>query len=127
SLILIGIKENGVGISDKIASYLKESFKGQIEVLWLSLDKNKPEKISLSRQMDFNGQCILLIDDVANSGRTMLYALKPLLDYLPKQIETLVLVERTHKLFPIDVNYVGISVSTGSSENIKVRVKDGLI
>jgi pyrimidine operon attenuation protein/uracil phosphoribosyltransferase len=65
------------------------------------------------------------VDDVANSGRTMLYALKPLLEYLPQQIETLVLVERTYKKFPIAVDYVGLSVSTTAQENIVVKVENG--
>ena len=52
----------------------------------------------------------------------MLYALKPLLEYLPKKIQTLALVERTHKTFPIDVDYVGLSVSTTTDEHISVEV-----
>jgi len=55
----------------------------------------------------------------------MLYALKPLIEQLPAQIETLVLVERTHKKFPIDVNYVGLSIATTNQENIVVDVQDG--
>ena len=66
-----------------------------------------------------------MIDDVANSGRTMLYALKPLLDQHPASIQTLALVERTHKLFPVSVDYVGHSVSTAKDEMIVVEVKDG--
>jgi pyrimidine operon attenuation protein/uracil phosphoribosyltransferase len=55
----------------------------------------------------------------------MLYALKPLLQQLPQQIQTLVLVERTHKQFPIGVDYVGLSLSTTLQENIVVEVKEG--
>ena len=62
---------------------------------------------------------------MANSGRTMLYALKPLLDKHPAMVQTMALVERTHKLFPIAVDYVGHSVSTTSNENIVVRVEEG--
>jgi pyrimidine operon attenuation protein/uracil phosphoribosyltransferase len=55
----------------------------------------------------------------------MLYALKPLLLQLPRKIQTLALVERTHKTFPVDVDYVGFSVSTTADENIKVEVEEG--
>ena len=75
--------------------------------------------------MDFNDKAIILIDDVANSGRTMLYALKPLLQQLPQKIQTLALVERTHKSFPVDVDYVGLSVSTTADEHIVVEVENG--
>jgi len=127
SLLLIGIKENGIFIAYKIAEYLKEVFKGEIKVIDLWLDKKDPAEIKLSEQIDFNNKSILLIDDVANSGRTMLYALKPLLQHKPKQVQTLALVERTHKKFPIAVDYVGLSISTTQDENIVVEVKDGEI
>ena len=125
SLLLIGIKSNGIFIAKKIAEFLKESFMGNIELLEMSINKKNPIEISLDKKVDFNGKSIILIDDVANSGRVMLYALKPLIEQLPAQIETLVLVERTHKKFPIDVNYVGLSIATAKNENIVVDVKDG--
>lgn len=121
-LILIGIKNNGFIIAEKIAAYLKPIYTGTISVLALDINKRNPDIIKIEPAMDFNGQTIIVIDDVANSGRTFLYALKPLLQCLPKQIETLALVERTYKLFPIAINYVGISVSTQPHENIAVLV-----
>lgn len=127
SLIIIGIKENGIFIAYKIASYLKEVFNGKITVIDLAMDKKDPGEIRLSEQVDFNNKTILLIDDVANSGRTMLYALKPLLIQKPLQVQTLALVERTHKKFPIAVDYVGLSISTTMDENIVVEVESGEI
>ncbi|MCP9749758.1 phosphoribosyltransferase family protein [Ferruginibacter sp. HRS2-29] len=124
-IILIGIKENGIFIAQKIEAYLLEVFPGFVRVISLEIDKKNPGEIKLSEETDFNNKTILLIDDVANSGRTMLYALKPLLQQHPRQIQTLALVERTHKQFPIDVNYVGLSVSTTLQENIVVDVEGG--
>jgi pyrimidine operon attenuation protein / uracil phosphoribosyltransferase len=124
-LILIGIKSSGSVIAEKIGQYLKEVFSGEVLILELSMDKKNPLTISLESDMDLNNKTIVLIDDVANSGRTMLYALKPLLDQLPKKIQTLALVERTHKSFPVDVDYVGFSISTTLDEHILVEVNDG--
>jgi pyrimidine operon attenuation protein/uracil phosphoribosyltransferase len=124
-LILIGIKANGTVIAAKIGQYLKEVFNGNVVTLELSMDKKNPVNISLNSTMNFTGKTIVLIDDVANSGRTMLYALKPLLEQLPKKIQTLALVERTHKSFPVDVDYVGFSISTTLDEHILVEVADG--
>lgn len=64
------------------------------------------------------------MDDVANTGRTILYAMKPLLSYSPKKIRNAVLVERKHKLFPISPDYVGLSLSTTMHEHIKVVLSD---
>lgn len=124
-LVLIGIKKNGMVIAEKIRQYLKDVFKGEVIVIELSLDKKKPSAITLSSDMNFNDKTVLLIDDVANSGRTMLYALKPLLEQLPKKIQTLALVERTHKTFPVEVDYIGLSVSTTTDEHIYVEVANG--
>lgn len=122
-LVLLGIKENGTVIARKISYYLQGVFKGEIIVAALTLDKKMPGTIIVEPAIDFNGKVILLIDDVANSGKTMLYALKPLLETYPKKIQTLALLERTHKSFPVDVDYVGLSISTTLDEHIFVEVE----
>ncbi len=121
-LVLVGIKENGSIIANKVSNFLKDVFKGEVIVVTLSLDKKHPAAITIQPYTDFNDTVILLIDDVANSGKTMLYALKPLLESYPKKIQTLALLERTHKSFPIDVDYVGLSISTTLDEHIFVEV-----
>lgn len=123
-LILIGILDNGLVIARKIQEYLRDVFKGEVIVIELSLNKKQPADILISPQVDFNGKVIILVDDVANSGSTMLYALKPLLDNHPKKIQTLALVERTYKSFPVKVDYIGLSISTTPNEYIFVEVAD---
>jgi pyrimidine operon attenuation protein / uracil phosphoribosyltransferase len=124
-LVLIGIRENGIIIADKLAAALQSVFTGRVKVLSLSLDKKQPGDIVLSPETNVDQAHLLLIDDVANSGRTMLYALKPLLKFYPTRIQTLALVERTHKNFPINIDYVGLSVSTTPDQHIYVEVADG--
>ncbi len=126
-MVLIGIKDHGTVIAKKICQFLKENFKGEVTVMELGIDKKHPAAISLSNEINFNDKVIVLIDDVANSGRTMLYALKPLLLQYPKKIQTLALVERTHKTFPVSVDYVGYSVSTTLNEHIYVEERNGEI
>ena len=65
-------------------------------------------------------KCVIIVDDVANTGRTIFYAIKPLLNIVPKKVEAAVLVDRKHKSFPILVDYVGLSLATTLKENIKV-------
>jgi len=126
SVLLVGIKENGVHIARQLGNHLTAA--GIVPTfIELSINKKSPGEIRLSAQPDRLVQPIILVDDVANSGRTMLYALKPLLDLMPTKIETLALVERTHKKFPITVDYVGMSVATTSEQNIVVEVDDGKV
>jgi len=122
-LILIGIKDNGLVIAKKIAYFLSNIFPGEVQVIELTIDKKNPVNVSINTELDFNGKSILLIDDVANSGRTMLYAIKPLLNSFPKMIQTLALLERTYKSFPIELDYVGVSISTTFDEHIFVEVQ----
>ncbi|HKC35220.1 MAG TPA: phosphoribosyltransferase family protein, partial [Chitinophagaceae bacterium] len=78
--------------------------------------------VSLSKSFDFSGKVIIVIDDVSNSGKTLLYALKPFITFHPKKIQTLVLVERTHTSFPVRPDYVGLSIATTLQEHIYVEV-----
>ena len=122
-LVLIGIKESGLIVARTIAAYLKEVFTGAVIVAALTMDKKNPTTITIEPSIDFNGKIVLLIDDVANTGKAMLYALKPFLETYPKKIQTLALVERTHKSFPVVVDYVGLSISTTLDEHIYVEVE----
>lgn len=124
-IILLGIKDNGTVIAKKIATQLATVFNGSITVLDLLIDKKHPGTITITPETDFTNKTVILVDDVANSGRTMLYALKPLLNQYPKKIQTLALVERTHKTFPVAVDYIGLSVSTTPDEHIFVDVENG--
>lgn len=126
-LVLIGIKDNGLMIAEKIKKLLDKVLQSSIEVISCSLNKKLPNDIELSKSIDFNNVNVIVVDDVSNSGRTMLYALKPLLQSHPKRIQTLVLVERMHKTFPIKPDYVGLSVATTLQEHIKVEVAGGEI
>ncbi len=123
-LILAGIKESGLIIAYKIKECLQDIFNGEIIVLEINLDKKDPKKIVITEGYNFNDKVIIITDDVSNTGKTLLYAVKPFLDFYPKKIQTLVLVERSHKEFPVSPDYVGLSVSTGLDEKIIVETKD---
>lgn len=127
TLILIGIEKSGYNIATKLKSYIGRYCSSPIELLSLSMNKKKPAAITLSSNIDFDDKNIILIDDVINSGKTFLYALKPLLDFHPRRIQTLAMIERMHKLFPIKPDYVGLSVATTATDNIEVIIEDGEI
>lgn len=122
-LILAGIWDRGVIMAQKIATILQKIAPFRIRLIELHLDKQHPLEVKLSEEMDFNGKVIVLIDDVANSGRTMLYALKPFLQYLPRKIQTAVLVDRRHKSFPLSVDFVGYSLATTLQDMVMVDVE----
>ncbi|MBV8253476.1 MAG: phosphoribosyltransferase [Chitinophaga sp.] len=122
-IILAGIWERGLNIARKIADILQQISPLKPRIIELRLDKQQPSEVTVSEQVDFNGKVVVVIDDVANSGRTMLYALKPLLAYLPLKIQTAVLVDRKHKSFPLSVDFVGFSLATTLQENVIVETE----
>jgi pyrimidine operon attenuation protein/uracil phosphoribosyltransferase len=122
-VILAGIREHGSVIAKCIQKILGEISSLKTELISLSLDKKKPKEIKMEPQIDFNDKVVILIDDVSNSGKTLTYALKPFLQSHPKKIQTLVLVERKHTTFPVQPDYVGLSVATTLQEHIYVEVE----
>ena len=122
-IILAGIRESGSVVAKVIQGMLAEISSIKTELITITLDKKEPTDVSLSKSIDFNGKVIILIDDVSNSGKTLLYALKPFIEFHPKKIQTLVLVERTHTSFPVRPDYVGLSIATTLQEHIFVEVK----
>lgn len=121
-LILAGIRGSGTVVAASIQKEIESLSDLKIKLISLTLDKKQPKDVELSETMDFNGKVIIVIDDVANSGKTMLYAMKPFLNYHPKSIQALALVERTHTIFPVMADYVGLSVASTSQEHIYVEV-----
>jgi pyrimidine operon attenuation protein / uracil phosphoribosyltransferase len=126
-LILAGIRESGSVIARNIQKLLHKIKNISTELLMVTLDKKLPEEVVLSRSISFENKVVIVIDDVSNSGKTLLYALKPFLSSHPKKIQTLVLVERTHKAFPVKPDYVGLSVATTLQEHIYVEVDGDVV
>lgn len=127
-LFLAGIKENGVVIAHRLKELLQPIFKGEVVVTELKVDdKRYPRKITLSDSVSFEKQVVIVVDDVANSGKTMLYALQPFLQYQPKKIQTLALVDRTHKTFPVHTDYVGFALATTLQEHIFVEIENNKV
>ncbi len=122
-LFLAGINNNGLRFANLIYGALKEITTIPIEIINIRLNPANPiaQEIEVSVPIQkLQNKIVIIIDDVANTGRTIFYASKPLLNILPSKIEVAVLVDRKHKSFPIAVDYMGISIATTIKENINV-------
>ena len=121
--ILAGIRESGTAIAKRIQDLLTEIAGIHTELITVNLDKKNPKSVTLSKNLELRDRVVILIDDVCNTGKTLLYAIKPFLDSDPKKIQTLVLVERSYNAFPVKPDYVGLSVATTLQEHIYVEWK----
>lgn len=124
ALILVGVKDSGLVIANKIAVLIRPYIKNEIKIISVSLDKDLPKEVVLSENINLNDLNVVLIDDVANSGKTLLYGLKPFLSYYPRTVQTMVMVERMHKLYPVKPDYVGLSVATTLEDHIQLEVSN---
>src|SRR5690606_29705911 len=127
-IYLVGVNNNGFRFAKLIQREMQEHGRAEVRLINVRLNAADPlaDPISLSVDPDtLSDRHIVVVDDVANSGRTLFYAMKPLLGILPGKVEAAVLVDRTHKLFPIKVDYVGMSLATTLKQNIQVDLDDG--
>ncbi|MDA9362477.1 phosphoribosyltransferase family protein [Flavobacteriaceae bacterium] len=121
-IILIGVYNNGYTLAKIIEKELKQISKSSIELISIKINKENPlDKIDLDCKKEYlKNKSIVLIDDVLHTGRTLIYCVKHLLDMSPRNFNTVVLVDRNHKKFPIKVDFKGISLSTSISEHVEV-------
>ena len=125
-LILAGINNNGMHFAKMLHKQLKKI--SDLEFTLMNVHLNPAQPLSSPIEIDLptkelKNKVIIIIDDVANTGRTIFFAMKPLMESLPKKIEAAVLVDRTHKSFPIKVDYVGLSLATTLKDNIDVQLE----
>ena len=126
-IILAGINNNGLEFAHLLMEGLLARTDKPVTLTRIRLNPAMPLDYEIHLEMPFDqlkGKTIIVVDDVANTGRTIFYALKPLMKTLPKKIEVAVLVDRKHKSFPIAPDYVGLSLATTLKEDIDVRIRD---
>ena len=127
TIILAGINNNGFRFAELLGNSLKSITNKKIVLSRIRLNPAKPlgtpVETNLS-QTDIEDKAIIVVDDVANTGRTIFYAFKVYMDVIPKKLEVAVLVDRKHKLFPIKVDYVGLSLATTVQEHIKADLQN---
>ena len=124
SILVCGIEKNGSIIAKKIIKELESICDIKIEFMSINLNKKKPlNTVELkSSKNNIKNKSIVLIDDVSNTGKTLIYVIKELIKFKPKKINTAVLVNRDHTLFPIKINFIGLSLSTSIKSHIEVNL-----
>ena len=121
-VILAGIESNGYLFAEKLRDALVEICDIKPMLCKVSIDKKNPTNpitTSLTKEAYAN-KSLVLVDDVLNSGTTLIYGVKHFLDVPLKQFKTAVLVNRNHKKYPVKADFKGISLSTSIHEHISV-------
>jgi pyrimidine operon attenuation protein/uracil phosphoribosyltransferase len=121
-IILIGILKNGFILSNLIEKELQKISKSKIQLLSIKVNKKSPlNSVELSSDLNkIKDKSLVLIDDVLNSGKTLIHCVKYLLDVPLANFNTVVLIDRNHKKYPIKIDFKGLSLSTSIRENVTV-------
>ena len=121
-IILAGIADNGYLLAKNLKTKLTRISHINPVLCKVDIDKKNPLnpiKTSIKAE-EYVNKSIILIDDVLNSGSTLIYGVKHFLDVPLKQFKTAVLVNRNHKKFPVKADFKGISLSTSLNEHVQV-------
>lgn len=123
NIIIVGIRNTGFTLAKMITEELKKISSAKIHLFDVKINKRNPANseviIDCSPKLLKNAS-VILVDDVLNTGRTFMYCLKPLLNAEVKKIETAVLINRSHALFPIFTKYCGYELATTLEDHVEV-------
>ena len=124
-IIIAGIENDGLKFAKKIHLALSDISDIKITLCAVKVDKENllnPIKTSLTED-EYKNKALVLVDDVLNSGGTLIYAVKHFLNVPLTKFKTAVLVDRNHKRYPIKADFKGISLSTSLQEHVIVNFK----
>lgn len=124
-IIIAGIANNGFILAKHIVEVLQNISPIKTKLIEIKIDKKNPLsseiKIALTDK-ELQNKVIILVDDVLDSGRTLIFGAKPFLSSPVKRLTTAVLVDRGHNRYPIKADFVGLSLSTTLQEHITVEI-----
>jgi len=123
NIVVAGIEGQGYVLAKLLCKEIESISELKTTIIKLSIDKALPQQseVRLDCEVrDIRKKCIIIVDDVLNTGRTFAYGLKPFLNVEVKKIEIAVLVNRSHTLFPIWPQYTGYELATTLREHVEV-------
>lgn len=121
-IVIAGIASNGYVFARKIAKELNTISTLKVSLCEVKIDKQQPflpVTTSLTKE-EYSNKGLVLVDDVLNSGTSLIYAVRHFLDVPLGKFKTAVLVNRNHKKYPVKADFKGISLSTSSLEHVTV-------
>lgn len=126
TVFIVGIGKKGKVLSSLIGKSLNSISKIKVEFITLNIDKKNPlNNVNSDKPISIlKNSSVVVVDDVLNTGSTLMYAVSYFLKVPVKSIKTAVMVNRNHKKFPVKVDFKGISLATTMNEHISV-ILDG--
>ena len=125
-MVFIGLNERGKELCNEVEKVFKPLFNGVLNQYNIKSKRNADFNVEISDNNNFetsifNNKTVIIFDDVVDSGQTLMYAAAYFLNFNPKALKTLALIDRNHRKFPIKVDYVGLQVATTMHEHVVVE------
>jgi len=123
-IIVAGVVERGYRLALRIVDVLSKISDIKITIARIELDKDSTKLESvIDVPIAFcENKVIILVDDVLNSGKTLAYGLGVFLNIPLKKLRSVVLINRSHKNFPVATDFVGLELSTVLKEHVTVVI-----
>ena len=125
-IIIAGIEGGGLKFAKKIVAVLDDITNANIILCKVKMDKENPLESGVQTSLkveEYDNKSVVLVDDVLNSGTTLIYGVQHFLKTPLKRLKTAVLVNRNHKKYPVKADFKGLSLSTSLNEHIRVEFK----
>ncbi|MBF45693.1 MAG: phosphoribosyltransferase [Flavobacteriales bacterium] len=121
-IVIAGISPKGSILAQRLSKHLSDISSISVEVIEVKLDKVNPlsSSVQVSAHSELNNKVIVLVDDVLNSGKTLMYGAQYFLNQPIKKLMTAILIDRNYKNYPIKADVVGLSLATTLQEHVNV-------
>ena len=127
-IIVAGIAASGYVIAKKLTDILRKNYPLSVSLMEVIVDKQNPLMPTVKGsegKKPFAKKVVVVVDDVLNSGKTLMHSMRPFLEGDARKIRTVLLVDRDHKNYPVAADYVGITISTTLKEHICAELNKG--
>jgi pyrimidine operon attenuation protein/uracil phosphoribosyltransferase len=116
AIFFLGIGEKG----EALAKHIIKELPKKIKVESATCDKARIPADGFLPNVNFEGKTVIVLDDVLESGTTLMHVCSAVMLQNPKQIKTMILVDRMHPRFPINADFVGLTLSTTLHNHVEV-------
>src|SRR6056300_1281582 len=118
-IIFFGISDNGKLIAEKLLVHLNKISKLEVELIKVNIENNS---VLYDKKFSIKNESVIIVGDVSHSGKTIQLVISTLIQHNPLKIKTSVIVNRDHALFPVKIDYAGLSLSTSVNEHVDMII-----
>ncbi len=122
-IVIAGIVGEGYEFAKRLSAEISRISPMEVRLIELRFDVHAPKQSYIDFGNDevvLEDHVVVVADVVLNTARTMTFSLQPFLQKGVRKLQVAVVVDRSHRLYPVSADYVGYSLSTTINEHVQV-------